>query len=342
MKSAAASGIGTAVLSALSSGDAAAITGDEPKMFSDAVTHVLNTGNILEPAVTQSSSIGWYVPTSGEQDDYWRHEFAISTTSKAWDRRSSDGSYERDASHISSQHWDLDMSGTTNNYGADFTHYTMNDEKYCGFYPHPDEEVQGLDIADLLFDSLIGAINAPVGGVMVAEDLIQLMIQDVQQGLNNVTNGFTFDNELNEYHEKMIQSHRLVVEVPYDVDTDDEVKVTAWTGGEVGTEVQFTLNFTYYADTAPYSSGSQYNVDSGYEADPQYGEDGADPGTPTKGEGADPETPATLNPRKMSKEQKRKYGVKKVASDNSSEMKYKATNLPLSVEIETKKTDGDY
>lgn len=350
MKLAAISGVGTSLLSALGSKEAAAVTGDTPETFSDSVTHVLNTGNIVEPAVTQASTIGWYVPSSGEDDNYWTHKFAISTTSTGWNRRSSDGSFEKKAANLSDQHWDLDMSGTSLSSGGDFTHYTMNDEKYCGFHPHPDGGNKGLEIAEIIFDTAIGAINAPVGAALVADDLIQIMTQDVSKGLNDVTNGFTFHNKPDGYHKQMVQSHRIAVEVPYDVNTEDQVKITTWTGGEAGTQVTFTLNFTYYADTAPYEPSSyepdsEVEADSGYdrleyEPSSRFENNGADPNTPTPGEGANPETPATLNPRKMSKKQKNKYGIKKVPGDKSSPPKFIATNLPLNVEIETKRIGG--
>lgn len=322
MKLVASTGIGATLLSALSPQKAAAITGDDtPDMHTAEVTNVLNTGNIIEPAVSQSSSLGWYVPESGDEGDYWEHEFSITTTSIGWNRRSSDGSCEGKTNNITSQHWELDMSGTSKSgSGEDFTHYTKNDEKYCGFYPHPDNSLEGgMQAVEILVDAAVGVKNPAIGGLLLIDDVLDALRKDANQGLENIANGFAFDNRFDNYQDKVYQTHRIVIEVPYDVGIDDEVEVTTWTGGEIGTETTYTLNFTAYEDTAPFEPNSV--------------------------------EPTTLDPEKMTDSQKEEYGVKEVdktqtesiSIDESGDTsgtdstKYVATNLPMNVETDSKK-----
>ncbi|MBP1988070.1 hypothetical protein J2753_002582 [Halolamina salifodinae] len=323
MKLAATTGISSSLLATLGSEEVAAATSPEEVYPESETAHL--TGSTSDPAVSQGTTIGWHrsyipdpdnVPT--EDIDYWLHEFSITSTSTGWLRNSYDGSMERNAATISGIHWELDMSGTfsTQSDHGDFTHFPMSDEKYAGYYPHPDNSNenywQGLEI---LFDAAISVISAGAGAALIADDLISLMVEDASQGLTELSKGWTFDNNPDGYHEQMHSTHRIQMEVPFDVDDSDEVEITVWTGGQVGVEVSYTLAFTENGDDPPAQTSSV--------------------------------SPSTLDPDKMTPEQKDKYGVKKASgsstnaelsvnkegteSSSAESVAWEATNLPLQV-----------
>lgn len=319
--------LGSLGLIAGSSTEAAAATSEPQDQWSDGVdTKDETTGDDI--IVSQGTNLAWYNAASNDAKNAWVHDMAITTTATGWVRDGMDGSYKGPAGTISSTNWEIDLSGASS---SDTIGWAVNpniNNKYSGAYPKSSGDLVP-DFWETTIKAAVGIMNPTAGAVISAADILAETYED--DGLTQNSTGWTFEHSSSPSMTDAGHVQRFNIEVPYDVDPNDVVKISAWSpSGLYVAEVSFYCYFAGVEDSPPAVAESTIESD-----------------TDTK----------SLDPNKMTSEEKEKYGVQKVTSEDtrqsaittseqesSSSPEYVATNLPLAVEVNSKsykKTNKD-